>query len=392
LSAAALVLAALLSVAAEGTADAEATPSVRAEQGAAASNGEPPADPSVRPERSAAESKGEVPAPDPAPSREDILDADGSAARRAAGGWLDRSHAAISHGLVDAVSWFDHFFGDGEHHEFEGNGSAVLVRQELRLEGGPRATPRVDARLDLRMPQLGERFERLHVVVYAESVARDVANGIVSLRDGLAGPARGEAGSDAAGGAAELRFDLVHALFSQADVGAGVHLDLPPGGYVRARLRSAFGVAPRTVARFTEMAFLDTIQRLGVTGHGQLEHQLAPLTLLRADAVAGVAQTSRGWEWGSELSALHALTPTTALGASAGFSGHGQGGAAIDTWRIATKARAQAFRSWVFVEVEPEVAWPRDPLSGARSRVVAVSLRLDVQFSAQPGPAAPSRP
>ncbi|MFL5262600.1 MAG: hypothetical protein ACJ79L_09420 [Anaeromyxobacteraceae bacterium] len=377
MSAAALVLAALLSVAADATADADATPC-------------------VPPERSEAESKGEPPAtataadPDPAPSRDDILDADGTVdAGRDAGGWLDRSHAALAKGFVDAVSWFDHFFGDGEHHEFEGNGSALLLRQELRLEGGPRAIPRVDARLDLRMPELGHRFERLHVVVYAQSVARDVANAIVSPRDGLAGPARGEAG-DAAGGAAELRLDLVHALLSQADVGAGVHLQVLPGAYVRARLRSAFGVAPRTVARLTEMAFADTIQRLGVTAHGQLEHQLAPVTLLRADAVAGVAQTSRGWEWGSELSALHRLTPATALGASAGFAGHGQGGAAIDTWRVATKARAQVFRSWVFVEVEPEVAWPRDPLTGARPRVFAVSLRLDVQFSAEPDPTAPS--
>jgi hypothetical protein len=369
-SAASLVLAALLSFAGDPSAAA------------------------VRPERGDAESKGEAPTPtaaDPLPSREDVLDASGTVdPGRDPGGWLDRSHAALAKGFVEAVSWFDHFFGDGEHHEFEGNGSALLVRQELRLEGGPRAVPRVDARLDLRLPQLGERFERLHIVVYAESVARDITSSIVSLRDGLAGPARADAGD--ASGAAELRFDLVHALLSQADVGAGVHLDVPPGGYVRARLRSAFGVAPRTVARLTEMAFLDTIQRLGFTAHGQLEHQLAPVTLLRADAVAGVAQTSRGWEWGGELSALHGLTPSTALGASAGFAGHGQGGAVIDGWRVATRARARAFRPWVFVEVEPEVAWPRDPLTGARSRIFAVSLRLDVQFSAQPEPAAPSRP
>jgi hypothetical protein len=302
--------------------------------------------------------------------------------------WLDHSRGAVARRLVQAISWFDHFFGDREHDDFEHNASSLLLRQELRVESGPRALPRVDARLDLRMPQLGERFERLHFVLYAQTVARDVADAVLTVRDGLAGAPRGDV-ADAAGGAAELRFDLVRAFFAHADLGGGVHVQLPPGAYVRARLRSTFAVAPRTVARFTELAFLDTIQRLGASAHGQLEHQLDAATLLRADAVASVAQTSRGWEWGGELSGLRALTSTTALGLSAGFAGHGQGGPIVDTWRLATRLRAEAFRRWLYVEAEPEVAWPIDAVTRARRRVFAFTVRLDVQFSADLDPAAP---
>ncbi|MFL5270541.1 MAG: hypothetical protein ACJ79E_00515 [Anaeromyxobacteraceae bacterium] len=292
--------------------------------------------------------------------------------------------------LVGAISWFDHFFADGEYHEFEHNASSLLMRQELRMESGPRAVPRVYARLDLHLPQLGERFQHLHVVVYAQSFARDVADAVLSVRDRLAGPPRNDV-AEGAGGAAELRLDLLHAFFAHADVGGGLRLELPPGAYVRARLRSTLRVAPRTAARFTELAFLDTIQRLGASAHGQLEHQLDAATLLRADAVASVAQTSRGWEWGGELSGLRALTSTTALGLSAGFSGHGQGGPVVDTWRLATRLRAEAFRRWVYVEAEPELAWPLDLLTRSRRRVLAVTVRLDVQFSADPEPRAPDR-
>src|SRR6266542_6480983 len=32
--------------------------------------------------------------------------------------WLDRSHAAVSQGLLDAIGWFDDFFADEGHLEF----------------------------------------------------------------------------------------------------------------------------------------------------------------------------------------------------------------------------------------------------------------------------------
>lgn len=297
---------------------------------------------------------------------------------------LDRSHDAVTRELADAIGWFDDFFADDERREFERNDSALLLRQELRVEDAPRLAPRTDLRLDLRLPQLGERFRRWHVVVYAQTVANGVAQDLASLvpfRGGAAGPALADPG-DPSQGSAELRLDLVRALLAHVDVGGGVHIDLPPGGYVRMRLRSTFGLAPRTLGRVTASAFYDSAQRLGTATHGAVEHRLGAATLLRLDGVASVTGVSRGWEWGGQASALRALDARYAVGASAGLLGHGGGGATIDTYRVATRLRAQAWRDWFYVEVEPEVAWPLDALTLARHRVFAVTFRLDVQFGA----------
>jgi hypothetical protein len=297
-------------------------------------------------------------------------------------GWLDVSHTAVSKGLLEAIGWFDNFFADRDHLEFERNGSTLLLREELRLEDTPRIAPAVDMRIDLRLPQLGSRFERWHLVVYAQHVAEDVANRIASLGGGGAGPGLAQPG-DPGQSAAELRYDVVSALLARVDVGGGLHIQIPPGGYLRTRLRSSVEVAPRWVARLAQSAFYDSFQRFGTSSHAELEHQLATATLLRWDGVAFVTQASRGWEWGSEVSALHALGPSHALALTAGFLGHGRGGPVVDRYRVSSRLRAGIFRRWLFVELEPEVAWPLDAITLTRRRVLAVSVRLDVLFGSE---------
>ena len=296
--------------------------------------------------------------------------------------WFDRSHSAVSNGIVEAIGWFDHFFADRDHLEYERNGSTLLLRQELRLEDTPRIAPAFDVRIDLRLPQLGSRFERWHVVVYAQHVAEDVANRIASLGGGGAGPALAQTG-DPGQSAAELRYDLASALLARVDVGGGVHIQIPPGGYLRTRLRSSFAVAPRWIAHLAQSGFYDSFQRFGTSSHAELEHHLAEGTLLRWDGVAFVTQVSRGWEWGSEVSALHALGPSHALALTAGFVGHGRGGPVVDRYRVSSRLRAGIFRRWLFVELEPEVAWPLDAITLVRQRVLALSFRVDVLFGSE---------
>jgi hypothetical protein len=302
-------------------------------------------------------------------------------APEASSAWFDRSHSFVSDRLLQAVGWFDDLFADGGHVEFEHNGSQLFLRQELRFEDAPRVAPRTDLRLDLRLPQLGNRFERLHLVVYAQRVAQDLADRVGTLRGGTSGQVTAPAG-DPTQGSAELRYDLLRALGAAADVGAGVHVDLPPGGYLRTRLRSTFGVAPRTVARLTESGFYDTFQGFGTAMRGELEHEVAAATLLRLDGVAAVSGATRSWEWGGELSALRALGPASAVGVGAALLGHGRGGPTIDTYRLSTRLRASAFRRWLAFEVEPEVAWPLDAITLQRRRAVAASFRVEVQFGA----------
>jgi hypothetical protein len=62
-------------------------------------------------------------------------------------------------------------------------------------------------------------------------------------------------------------------------------------------------------------------------------------------------------------------------------SGASDAGAVVERWRVATRLRRDAFRRWIFLELEPEGTWTR-PVGGGRKRVLGLTFRVEVQFDA----------
>jgi hypothetical protein len=94
-------------------------------------------------------------------------------------------------------------------------------------------------------------------------------------------------------------------------------------------------------------------------------------------------------EWGTELGLGHELTPLrTALYLGAGASGITRPAPDVILYRVFARVRRDVWRRWLFLELEPEVAWPLQP-DGARPRRLALTLRVEVRFDGRPAPPPP---
>jgi hypothetical protein len=140
-----------------------------------------------------------------------------------------------------------------------------------------------------------------------------------------------------------------------------------------------------------------------------------------------VSEGSAGFEWGAELALLAAFGQR--VGGQFGAAVRGASRPAplasgvvppdLERYRLYARLRRDFYRRWLFLEVEPEVAWPWDdvvarelalapppgggfagiatPLDGPRGRhpVWGVTLRVEVQFhgeEAAPPPPPPPPP
>jgi hypothetical protein len=239
----------------------------------------------------------------------------------------------------------------------------------------------MSVRGNLRFPGFNAWLSRLRLVIEGRS------------REALASvfPDAPEPGDTTGSANAGLRFAIWRSLVSAGDVSAGVLVQLPPGVFTRLRLRWAFPVGSWFLTRAATSGFWRTDTRFGTSADLVLERSLSAHALLRLVNQALLTQRSRGVEYSSEIDALVALDQKTAGAVLAGYRSATGAPSPLDRYRVATRLRRQFYREWLFVEVEPEVYWPWI-LSGPRPTEVAVTVRLDVQFSGERRSAEPPVP
>ncbi|WP_242344977.1 hypothetical protein [Anaeromyxobacter terrae] len=292
--------------------------------------------------------------------------------------WLDASHAFIAERMLAPVIVFDRFFSDETELEAERSRSFVRWRNEVLFRRGRAPSYSIGLRADLRLPGMSRVLDRFRFVV--EGQTRDALSALV--------PTDGEEPTDTIGsGGAELRVRVWEGLLAHGDLGAGFLLQLPPGGFVRARLRWAIPVGPLFLTRIAASGFWRTDTHLGTSLDAHVERGIRRYALLRLSGFGQLTQRSRGVEWSSELAALRAFTPTVAAAIGVGLEGATRSQTSVDRYRTFTRFRTDVYRRWLFVEVEPEVAWPWTPERG-RETEFAVTLRLEVQFRGWDAPPA----
>jgi hypothetical protein len=318
-------------------------------------------------------------------------------------GWIDVGHAFIERRLFAPVLWLDRFFSDERDIEAERSRSFLRWRSEARFsEETSRPALTTGVRATLRLPSLNRRLRRLRIVIAGE--ARDTIDRLFPPSPGTprdAAAEEDEIGTSDAG----LRFYLWDTLVSHADLGGGVLMKLPPGAYGRLRLRWAIPVKKAFLTRTAVTGFWRTDTHFGTTATLELERPMTSLLVGRLAGSGTVSEVSRGVEWFSELALLAYLDPRT--GAQLGVAVNGVTYPAVvardpstfaptrapklDRTRIYTRLRRDVYRRWVFLEVEPEVAWPWS-LERGRHSAWGLSFRLEVQFQGREAPPPPPPP
>jgi hypothetical protein len=295
-------------------------------------------------------------------------------------GWIDSRHGVVEESLTAIVHRLDDFFGDPAHYQFDPPSSRI------RLRGGVRGSQRDPVRdqleltgsvlADLRLPALDRLLRRARLFVAGSS---DVEERTSGTEQDLV-PRRFDPTLKGRGGAVELRFDLFRVRSTVVDMGGGARFGLPPPPYVRVRAAHAEELRLGFVGHVNQTVFWQRAEGFGESSRVDVERVFTPRSVARLWAIATLHERSRGLEWGAESGLQQGLGRRTGVYLAGGLEGATRSNANVDRYRLFTRLRRDVHEGWLFVEVEPEVSWPVTAAS-ERVRVVAGTLRLEVQFS-----------
>ncbi|WP_242393421.1 YML083C domain-containing protein [Anaeromyxobacter oryzisoli] len=291
--------------------------------------------------------------------------------------WWDATHAFLEEKMFAPVNRLDRFFSDERELEAERSRSFMRLRSEVKFreDGAPQFG--VSLRADLRFPGLGKRLERFRLVIAGESEETQTP---LFPNDPTASPLPGSRRVNA-----ELRYRLWDSVLTHVDLGAGVLVKIPPGAFTRVRYRLTIPVDGWFLTRYAATGFWRTDTGFGTSGEAAVERPLGPMSLARVSGRVELSERSHGGEWGSELAFLRTIGPRRAISVGAAMQGATSDPVTVSRYRIYTRLRREVWRRWLFVELEPEVAWPWTVDTG-RYRAFGVTLRLEVQFQGNENP------
>jgi hypothetical protein len=306
--------------------------------------------------------------------------------------WVDVGHAFIEHRIFAPVLRLDRFFSDERDLDAERSRSFIRWRNEVHFTqdaSGPIFT--TGLRANLRLPGLNQQLRRLRVVISSDT--RDALQSIFPRRPGSVTEDEETLGAGNAG----LRLYFLDTLISHADLGAGILTRLPPGAYGQVRFRSAFPTGKLFLTRSVLTWFWRTDTRFGTSAGLELERPLVRSFVARLNGTATLTEVSKGVEWGSELGLFATIDPHTAGLLALSVNGATRPPLAsdgvtrppdLDRIRLYTRGRRDVFRRWIFVEVEPELAWTWT-LERRRHPAWGVTFRAELQFQGNEAPPPP---
>lgn len=284
--------------------------------------------------------------------------------------WLDRSYSYLNEQLCAPAVWFDGFFGDPRSLEENPINSFIRVRSALGWDETKGMSGGVQIRANLVLPQLSERVRLLI------SRDEDVSG------DGLSGLGADDVDERTRLG---LRLILGEGTRGFTDVDATVRVQsgsLNPQLATRYRLLVPMG--SQALFRGTQTAFWERLDGFGTQSRVDLEWAPRPDRLIRWTSRGTFSEASDGVDWRTVLIAYQQLDRRTALRADVGAFGWTRPTFEAEEWFVSMRLRRQFLRPWLFVEFQPERAWPLDPTTLKRRGDWRATMTFEIQFENQP--------
>lgn len=281
--------------------------------------------------------------------------------------WLDRTHSYFNQRLCEPAAWFDGFFGDPRTLEENPVGSFVRLRNAARWDEHDGWQYRVGVRANVILPRLSERVRLL--------VARDE-----DLEGAYSDPT-GAFDNPENQTRLGLRFLASEHARSRFDVDGTVRVS---SGSLNPRLRGRYryirGLTDRTLGRFTQSAFWEREEGLGLTTRLDWEWLPDRDRLIRWSTRGTWSQESEGIDWRTGLVSFKQLDMKSAIRAEIGARGYSEPTFQTEEYFVGLRYRRQFLRHWLYYEIEPAHAWPKDFDTGERRRDWRLTLTLEIQF------------
>jgi len=281
--------------------------------------------------------------------------------------WLDRSHSYLGQRLCEPAAWFDGFFGDDRALEETPVGTFFRFRNSVLWDQTEGTSLGLQVRANVILPRISERVRLL--ISRDEDLSDDFGDG----------PPVGDPDERTRLG---LRFLGTERARSRFDIDGTVRVsgtNLNPR--VRGRYRYVQGLTTHTLVRATQSVFWEREDGVGTTS--RVDWELLPDRdrLVRWTGEGTWSEASRGVDWRSSVVGFQQLDSRTALRGELGTFGFTHPEFRVEEYFVALRYRRQFLRHWLFYEIQPEHAWPRDFDTGqSRRSDWRLTLTLEVQF------------
>jgi hypothetical protein len=286
---------------------------------------------------------------------------------------VDETHAGLERNILEQVIRLDSFFGNFKTGNQPKAEYQLRWRNSLRVEQGGQVKAGATLRANLRLSRINER---LRLVVSGENEPVPFSS---SLPEDPGSPGYDRSSPTTRMANTELRYDLVQTPSMYIFLGAGVRFSIPPEPFLRSRFQYSYKIGDASLVRVSETLFVKKYDVLGETTELNLERLLDRITLLRWANTGTLSSEIKGMEWGSELSLIRELSPSSGITLTAGAYGNTAVNDWVDSYRILSRYRQSFLRSWLFYELEPEVSWPRRG-DGNFTSTYAFTVRLEIVF------------
>jgi hypothetical protein len=289
--------------------------------------------------------------------------------------WVDDTHRRLEQGLTDLTGYLDRVFGEDRRIDLEQPGTYLRWRNELRLDDRRTLSYRTSARAAVQLPAFRRWLKGMQLVFSGERHGDPTLRRLEDPGDPAFSPSvRAEQAS------LELRLDFLRAALSTTvlQAAAGLRLRLPFEYFGALRLRQRLGLGWKITSRLTQEGLWTSRERFGEKTQLDFDRPVAAHTQVRWNNAGFITGVSRGYEWATEVGLAHdfqQLRMATFLGFA--VTGFGVPKAEVELYRLHARVRRDVWRRWLFLELEPEIAWPFTVELGRR-RVLAITARLDI--------------
>jgi hypothetical protein len=286
---------------------------------------------------------------------------------------MDTAHARLEQNILAQTVRLDDFFGDVRTEDRRQTGYELRWRNSFRIEDGGTLVYGTSVRARFTLSRISER---LRLIIAGEDEPTPLSQ---TLPQDPGNPGFDRTTPVAHFANTELRYELVRKPDMNLFLGAGVRLDLPFEAFVRSRFQYNHRFSDESLLRLAETLFVKNTDLLGETTEISLERLIDTNTILRWSSAGTASEEIRGLEWGSELSLIKGLQEGRAVTLTGGAYGNTTSSAVADNYRLLARYRSNFLRSWLFYELEPEIAWPRDR-NGEFPATLALTFRVEVVF------------
>ncbi len=286
-------------------------------------------------------------------------------------GW-DKIHTQWNQKLYDSALEFDRFFGDETQKSTNGEIRSFLnITQSAQInENDPGVKYNISVRGRYRLPATEEKLQLLFFNSDNENNTTD-ANRNDSFN---------QLANDQGSSSTALRWMALYAPNYQIDFDVGARLNKTLDGFAQLWARRSWTLSDKDQAHFTQNIFFRNSIGFGEYTQIALHHQLSPDQELRWISRATFSEESLGVNWFHDASFYHRLTDQSALAWIAYVEGHTEPSYTTQLVSLKTRYRHNIFRPWLFVELEPQLNFPRED---SFNLTPAIILRIETQFDSK---------